>query len=136
MPDEPHDTRPGPRAGLARVEDLALLTGRGQFLDDLSPLPGSLTAAIVRSPHAHARIRRADLTAARPPPGSPAGIGPDEVAAGLKPFPLSVRTPMPYYPAATDKARFTGEPVAVVVAADRYLAGDAAELVRVDSEPL
>jgi 2-furoyl-CoA dehydrogenase large subunit len=136
MPGEPHDTRRRPGDGPARVEDLALLTGRGQFLDDLSPLPGSLTAAIVRSPHAHARIRRADLTAARAAPGVVAVIGPDEVAAGLKPFPLSVRTPMPYYPAATDKARFTGEPVAVVVAADRYVAEDAAELVEIDYEPL
>ncbi|HEX6451540.1 MAG TPA: xanthine dehydrogenase family protein molybdopterin-binding subunit [Trebonia sp.] len=136
MPAESRDARQRRDDGPARVEDLALLTGRGQFLDDLSPLPGILSAAIVRSPHAHARVRRTDLTAARGAPGVVAVIGPDEVAAGLKPFPLSVRTPMPYYPAATDKARFTGEPVAVVVAADRYLAEDAAELVEIDYEPL
>ncbi|HTU07971.1 MAG TPA: xanthine dehydrogenase family protein, partial [Trebonia sp.] len=63
-------------------------------------------------------------------------IGPQDVARGLRPFPLSVRTPMPYYAAATDRVRFVGEPVAVVVAADRYLAEDAAELVDVDYEEL
>lgn len=122
--------------GLARVEDRALLSGRGQFLDDLSPRSGTLVAAVVRSPHAHARIRGIDLSEARKAPGVTAVIGPDEVATGLRPFPLSVAAPMPYYPAGTDKVRFAGEPVAVVVAADRYLAEDAAELVEVDYEPL
>jgi 2-furoyl-CoA dehydrogenase large subunit len=121
---------------LARIEDGALLTGRGQFLDDLSPLPGTLAAAIVRSPHAHARIRNADLSRARNAPGVAAVIGPEEVLASVRPFPLSVRIPMPYYPSGTDKVRFVGEPVAVVVAADRYLAEDAAELVAVDYERL
>jgi len=122
--------------GLARVEDAALLTGQGRFLDDLDPLPGTLVAAVVRSPHAHARIRRVDLERARNHPGVAAVIGPEEVLQTLKPFPLSVKTPHPYYPTATDKARFVGEPVAVVVAADRYVAEDAAELVEVDYEPL
>jgi 2-furoyl-CoA dehydrogenase large subunit len=122
--------------GLARVEDAALLTGQGRFLDDLDPLPGTLVAAVVRSPHAHARIRSVDLEKARALPGVAAVIGPDEVLATLKPFPLSVKTPHPYYPTATDKTRFVGEPVAVVVATDRYLAEDAAELVEVDYEPL
>ncbi|GAA3353405.1 hypothetical protein GCM10017744_006610 [Streptomyces antimycoticus] len=52
------------------------------------------------------------------------------------PFPLSLKTPMPYYPTGTDKVRFVGEPVAVVVAGDRYLAEDAAELVEIDYDPL
>ncbi|MBB1159871.1 xanthine dehydrogenase family protein molybdopterin-binding subunit [Amycolatopsis sp. DR6-1] len=120
----------------ARIEDPALLTGRGRFLDDLDPFAGTLTAAIVRSPHPHARIRRVDLERARRHPGVAAVLGPEEVAAGLNPFPLAVKTPMPYYPTAVDKARFVGEPVAVVVAADRYAAEDAAELVQVDYEPL
>ncbi|GAA1162982.1 xanthine dehydrogenase family protein molybdopterin-binding subunit [Nocardioides aquiterrae] len=122
--------------GLARVEDAALLTGQGRFLDDLDPLPGTLVAAVVRSPHAHARIRAVHLEAARNRPGVAAVIGPDEVLETLKPFPLSVKTPHPYYPTATDKTRFVGEPVAVVVATDRYLAEDAAELVEIDYEPL
>lgn len=126
--------RPG--GTLARVEDPALLCGQGRFLDDMDPLPGTLTAAIVRSPHPHARIRRVDLERARRYPGVAAVVGPEEVLEGLRPFPLSLKAPMPYYPTATDKARFVGEPVAVVVAADRYLAEDAAELVEVDYEPL
>jgi 2-furoyl-CoA dehydrogenase large subunit len=121
---------------LARIEDTALLTGQGRFLDDLDPLAGTLVAAIVRSPHAHARIRSVNLERARRHPGVAAVIGPDEVAATLKPFPLSVKAPTPYYPTATDKTRFVGEPVVVVVASDRYLAEDAAELVEVEYEPL
>ncbi|MDQ1618413.1 MAG: 2-furoyl-CoA dehydrogenase large subunit, partial [Actinomycetota bacterium] len=106
---------------LARIEDAALLTGQGRFLDDLDPLPGTLVAAVVRSPHAHARIRSVNLERARWHPGVAAVIGPDELLATLKPFPLSVKAPTPYYPTATDKTRFVGEPVAVVVAADRYV---------------
>ena len=119
-----------------RVEDAALLFGRGRFLDDLDPLPGALSAAVVRSPHPHARIRGVDTAAALGAPGVAAVIGPDEVAAELRPFPLSVKTPMPYHAGATSRARFVGEPVAVVVATDRDLAEDAAELVQVDYEPL
>ena len=123
-------------APLARVEDAALLCGRGRFLDDLDPMPGALTAAIVRSPHPHARIHGFDAAAARNAPGVVAIVGPGDVAAELRPFPLSVKTPMPYYAGATSRVRFVGEPVAVVVATDRYLAEDAAELVQVDYEPL
>ncbi|WP_416956752.1 xanthine dehydrogenase family protein molybdopterin-binding subunit [Nocardioides sp. T5] len=122
--------------GLARIEDSALLTGQGRFLDDMDPLPGTLVAAVVRSPHPHARIRGVDLERARRHPGVAAVIGPEEVLATLKPFPLSVKTPMPYYPTGTDKVRFVGEPVAVVVASDRYAAEDAADLVDIDYEPL
>ncbi|EON21957.1 xanthine dehydrogenase, molybdenum binding [Nocardioides sp. CF8] len=121
--------------GLARIEDAALLTGQGRFLDDMDPLPGTLVAAIVRSPHPHARIRGVDLERARRHPGVAAVIGPEEVLATLNPFPLSVKTPMPYYPTGTDKVRFVGEPVAVVVASDRYTAEDAADLVDIDYEP-
>ncbi|MBB2891044.1 xanthine dehydrogenase family protein molybdopterin-binding subunit [Flexivirga oryzae] len=121
---------------LARVEDPALLTGRGHFLDDLDPLPGTLVAAVVRSPHPHARIVDIDLDRARQHDGVAAVIGPDEVLRTLKPFPLSLRAPMPYYPTGTDKVRFVGEPVAVVVATDRYTAEDAAELVRVQYDVL
>jgi 2-furoyl-CoA dehydrogenase large subunit len=113
-----------------------LVCGQGRFLDDLDPLPGTLVAAIVRSPHPHARITAVDLSRARAHPGVAAVIGPAEVAESLRPFPLSVRTPMPYLPTGTDKVRFVGEPVAVVVAQDRYLAEDAAELVRVEYQPL
>ncbi len=121
---------------VARVEDPALLCGQGRFLDDLDPLPGTLVAAIVRSPFPHARIIGFDPAAALASPGVAAVIGPQDIATELRPFPLSVRTPMPYFAGATDRVRFVGEPVAVVVATDRYLAEDAAELVDVDYEEL
>nr|WP_276978525.1 xanthine dehydrogenase family protein molybdopterin-binding subunit [Ferrimicrobium acidiphilum] len=122
--------------GPTRIEDVSLLTGKGRFLDDLDPLPGTLVAAIVRSPYPHARICGIDLEIARSHPGVVAVIGPDDVMKTLKPFPLSVKVPMPYYPTATDKTRYVGEPVAVVIATDRYIAEDAADLVKVDYEPL
>jgi len=128
--------RQSQREDTARIEDPALLCGQGRFLDDLDPLPGTLVAAIVRSPHPHARITGFDARAALASPGVTAVIGPQDVARGLRPFPLSAHTPMPYYAAATDRVRFVGEPVAVVVAADRYLAEDAAELIDVDYDEL
>ena len=67
---------------LARLEDSALLCGQGRFLDDLDPLPGSLAAAIVRSPYPHARITGFDATAALASPGVAAVIGPQDVAPG------------------------------------------------------
>jgi 2-furoyl-CoA dehydrogenase large subunit len=118
-----------------RVEDARLLVGRGTFMDDLDPVPGTLEAAIVRSPHPHARIIGFDAEQARRSPGVRCVLGPDEVKA-MPAFPLTVRTPMPYRPAATDRVRYVGEPVAVVVATSRHLAEDAAELVEVEYEAL
>ena len=118
-----------------RVEDAALLVGRGRFMDDIDPLPGTLEAAIVRSPHPHARIVGFDASRALDAPGVRCVVGPEQTAQ-LKPFPLTLRAPMPYRPAATDTVRYVGEPVAVVVATSRHLAEDAAELVEVEYEPL
>lgn len=120
----------------ARDEDAALVAGAGRFVDDLDPLPGTLVAAVVRSPYPHARIRSVDLERARAHPGVAAVIGPDEVRAAVRPFPLSTTTPMPYLPSAVDVTRYVGEPVAVVVASDRYVAEDACELVGIEHEPL
>lgn len=106
----------------ARTEDGPLVTGQGRFLDDLDPLPGTLVAAVVRSTQPHARLRAVDLSRARAHPDVAAVIGPDEVRAALRPFPLSTGAAMPYYPTGTDKVRFVGEPIAVVVATDRYTA--------------
>jgi 2-furoyl-CoA dehydrogenase large subunit len=128
--------RPQPDWVPSRVEDAPLVSGGGRFLDDTDPLPGTLTAAVVRSTQPHARIRSVDLTRARAHPGVAAVVGPDEVLAALKPFPLSTGAPMYYFPTGTDKVRFVGEPIAVVVASDRFTAEDAAELVTVDYEPL
>src|SRR5918996_2594655 len=121
---------------VTRVEDGRLLTGRGNFIDDHPPVANLCHAAIVRSPHAHARILGYDVTAARAMEGVVGVITGADVAAACKPFGVGVAAPAHYYPAATDKARFVGEPVALVVARDRYLAEDAAEVVAVEYEPL
>src|SRR2546427_4934189 len=121
---------------LRRVEAARLLTGRGRYIDDHPPVANVHHAAIVRSPHAHARIRGYDLTAALAVDGVVGAITGEDVLRHTKPFGVGVTAPVHYYCAATDKARFVGEPVAVVVAKSRYLAEDAAELVRVSYEPL
>jgi 2-furoyl-CoA dehydrogenase large subunit len=119
-----------------RVEDGRLLTGEGSFVDDHPPVGNACAAAIVRSPHAHARIRGYDLTAALAMEGVVGIVTGADVAAATRPFSVGVSAPVHYYCAATDKVRFVGEPVAVVVARDRYLAEDAADAVVVDYAPL
>jgi 2-furoyl-CoA dehydrogenase large subunit len=136
VPDQKMTDGDAPRWVPSRIEDGPLVAGRGRFLDDLDPLPGTLVAAVVRSTQPHARLRGVDLSRARAHPGVAAVVGPDEVRAALRAFPLSTGAAMPYYPTGTDKVRFVGEPIAVVVATDRYTAEDAAELVTVDYEPL
>ena len=133
---------------LARKEDERLLSGRGAFSADLS-LPGEVHASVVRSPHAHARIRAIDAAAALSLPGVLAVLtGRDAQADGLRPIPLrpisanphevpltsGFLAPYPLLP--VDRARFAGEAVALVVAESRALARDAAERVEVDYEPL
>ncbi|MGH7325654.1 MAG: xanthine dehydrogenase family protein molybdopterin-binding subunit [Candidatus Rokuibacteriota bacterium] len=119
-----------------RVEDGRLLTGRGNFIDDHPPIAQVHHAAIVRSPHAHARILGYDVSAALPMEGVVGVLTGADVAKATRPFAVGVTAPVHYYCTATDKARFVGEPVAVVVARDRYLAEDAAERVVVRYEPL
>src|SRR2546422_10710293 len=136
MPAEPLTARSWIGQPVKRVEDARLLSGRGRFIDDHAPCPGVHHAAIVRSPHAHARILGYDVSAALAMEGVAGVITGEDVARLTKPFSLGVTAPVLYYCTATDKARFVGEPVAVVVAKSRYLAEDAAELVRVSYEPL
>ncbi len=119
-----------------RVEDEALLRGRGRFIDDLSPVPGAMHLALVRSPFAHAQIRQIDTAAALAMPGVVAVLTGAELAAAGRPLGAVIGGATDHYAAACDVARYAGEPVAVVVARDRYLAEDAAELVEVDYEPL
>jgi len=119
-----------------RVEDARLLTGRGAYIDDHPPVANLFHAAIVRSPHAHARILGYDVAAARAMDGVVGVVTGADVLKHTKPFSVGVTAPVHYYCAATDRARFVGEPVAVVVAKSRYAAEDAADLVRVDYEPL
>ena len=132
---------------LPRKEDDRLLSGRGAFTDDLS-LPGEVHACIVRSPHAHARIRGIDAAAALAVPGVLAVLtGKDAAADGLQPIPFRPISPNPHevplqgsfppFPVlSADEVRFVGEAVAIVVAETRALARDAAESIEVGYEPL
>jgi aerobic carbon-monoxide dehydrogenase large subunit len=136
-----------------RKEDLRLVTGAGCFSDDVN-LPGQAYAVMVRSPHAHARIRSIATAEARAADGVLAVLtGADLLADGLKPIPhrpllrgppdITLRnrdsndaTTTPHYPLPADKVRFVGEAVAMVVATSIGAAKAAAELVAVDYEPL
>jgi 2-furoyl-CoA dehydrogenase large subunit len=120
---------------ILRVEDEALLRGQGRFMDDLAPVPHACHAAIVRSQLAHARVR-VDASAALRAPGVVGVLTGEDVAALSRPFPAGIDSEVPFYAAAVETARYAGEPLAVVVARDRYLAEDAAELVAVDYEPI
>src|ERR1043166_9103395 len=121
---------------IERVEDAALLTGRGRYIDDLGVAPGTLHAAILRSSHAHANIRAIRTEAAAAAPGVAAVITGAEVARLSAPLLPVLRAPLDGWPIAVERVRYMGEPVAVVVAADRYLAEDALDLIEVDYDPL
>lgn len=121
---------------LPRVEDAALLTGRGRYFDDCGAPPGTLQAAILRSPHAHARILGVDAAKARALPGVAAVLTGEDYRALTTSLVVGVKAPMECWPIATDKVRYMGEPVAVVVATDRYVAEDALDLLEVRYEPL
>ena len=121
---------------IERVEDAALLTGRGRYIDDIGVPPGTLHAAVLRSPHPHAVIRSIDVTAAKAARGVAAVVSAAEVTALGAPLLAGVKANIQCWPIAVERVRYVGEPVAVVVAADRYLAEDALELIEVDYEPL
>src|SRR5665213_1237374 len=147
----------GPYIGrpMPRFEDLRLVRGAGKYSDDIS-MPGQAVAAFVRSPHAHALVKRIDASAARKIPGVVAVLtGADYTADGLKgalqranpagAIDIKVRAfapekrPVleePQYPLAVDRVRYPGEAVAVVVAETLFQARDAAEAVEVEYEVL
>src|SRR5262249_41220061 len=119
-----------------RVEDAALLTGRGRYIDDLAVAPGTLHAAILRSPHAHAEIRAIRTSSARASPRVAAAVTGNDVARLTARLGVAIRTPLTSWPIAVERVRYVGEPVAIAVASDRYLAEDALDLVEVDYAPL
>ena len=125
-------------ASIKRREDPRLITGKGNFVDDVR-LPGTTHAAFVRSPHAHAKIRAIDTAAARKLKGVIA-VYTGKDLSGVNPLPVGWLIPNMKIPArrvlATDRVRHMGEAVAVVIADSPYVARDAAELVEVDYEPL
>jgi len=128
-------------ASIRRREDPRLITGQATYTDDLR-LPGMTHAYIVRSPHAHAKITRIDVEAARRQPGVVAVFTGRDLEGKLNPIPTAWLIPnselkTPPHPAlATERVRYAGDGVAVVVAEDPYQARDAAALIRVDYEVL
>ncbi len=121
---------------LPRFEDAALLTGRGRYFDDCGTPPGTLHAAILRSPHAHARIEGIETGRARSLPGVAAVLTGEDIKALTTSLVVGVKAPMECWPIATDRVRYVGEPVAVVAATDRYVAEDALDLLEVHYAPL
>ena len=137
MNDQPAFTAIGKR--LPRTEDHRLLTGHGRYLDDIE-VPGALHACFVRSPYAHARILSIDASEAEALPGV-IGIytGRDlaEWTTNLRMAPpIEGIKPVEMTALPIDKVRFHGDPVACIIAVDRYIAEDALELVEVDYDPL
>lgn len=123
-----------------RKEDGPLLRGEGSFVDDLN-MPGALQAAIMRSPVGHGRIVSVDTAAARAVPGVVDVITAADLPEGGRPIPMRMfkRPGMERFlqrPLAVGTVRYSGEPVAVVVAESRYVAEDAAELIEIEIEPL
>ncbi|MBK9246358.1 MAG: molybdopterin-dependent oxidoreductase [Burkholderiales bacterium] len=119
-----------------RLEDAALLMGRGQYADDIGVKPGTLHAAIVRSPHAHAEVRRIDVSRALAGRGVRAVLSGEDVRRWSQPFVAGIKAPVHYWALAQERVRYAGEPVAVVIAENRYLAEDGADLLQVDYAPL
>ena len=138
-------------APVRRREDFRLVRGAGRYTADEN-LPGQVYAVMVRSPHAHARLRAIDTAKAKAVPGVLAVLtGADGAADGLKPVPHKPWSPhpaetmlrnkddappfeAPHWPLPTDKARFAGEAVAMVVAESVYAAKNGAEAVEIDYE--
>jgi len=123
---------------LKRREDHRLLTGAGAFVDDMTP-PGCLHVALLRSPHAHARIAHLDVEPARQAPRTLLVVTGKDVAH-LAPMPVARLVPdmrVPPHPIlAESQVHAVGMPVAAVVAEDVYAAYDALDLIAVDYEPL
>jgi aerobic carbon-monoxide dehydrogenase large subunit len=126
-------------ARIKRTEDPRLLTGRGAYTDDRR-VPQTAHAAFRRSEQSHARIRAVDCAAARAAPGVIAVFTAEDWRDAVKPLVATSRMAnyyaTPIFPLARDKVRHVGEPVAGVVAENRYQAEDAAALIAIDYEPL
>lgn len=117
-----------------RIEDPLLLTGGVEYGNDIR-IPGMAHAAILRSPHAHARIKRLDTSRAEKLAGVAAVLTGEDVRKWSRPV-FGVPEGWTGFALAVEKTHWAGEPVAVVAASDRYIAEDALELIQVDYEPL
>ena len=119
-----------------RREDPRLIQGRGTYVDDVK-IVGLQHLAFKRSDIAHGRIRSIETSAAEAMDGVEAVFTGAQIAELLAPMPIGTPFPSPEHRAvAVDTVRFVGDPVAVVVACDRYAARDAADAIEVDYEPL
>ncbi|NHC61939.1 xanthine dehydrogenase family protein molybdopterin-binding subunit [Paenalcaligenes suwonensis] len=134
MPTNPTSRFVGQR--VERVESISLLQGRGRFGDDLAIKPGTLHAAVYRSSYAHARIVSIDVSRAEKMQGVRGVLTSEDVRAWSKPFINGVKVPMEMWALAMDKVRYVGEPIAVVIAEDRYLAEDALDGIAIEFESL
>ena len=127
-------------APIRRGEDIRFLTGKATFIDDVK-LPGMLYATVLRSPHAHARIKAVDVSEALKLTGVAGVLTFADLPAGVKPIPLRMYQLQGLdrflqYPLARGKVGYVGEPVALVAAVDRYVAEDGADAIEVEYEPL
>src|SRR5262245_32428550 len=126
-------------AKVKRREDPGLICGLGEYVGDVK-LAEMLHAAILRSPHAHARIKNIDTSAARQLGGVVAVFTGAELEDQIGMIPTTAENPTlripKHYVLAVDKVCYVGEPVAIVVAEELYTARDAVDLIRVDYEPL
>ena len=121
---------------IVRKEDPRLLSGRGRYADDLPVPAGTLHAHVIRSPHPHADIVRIDAAEALAMDGVWAVITGEEIKKISDPFLVALKVPVHQWSLAVDRVRFVGEPVALVVAENRYLAEDAAERVAIEYAPV
>ncbi len=128
-------SRPGSAGACCGSRTMRCSAARGGSSTISRPCARTFHAAVVRSQLAHARIE-VDATAALALPGVVGVLTGADVARLSRPFPAGIESGVPQYAAAIDTVRYVGEPIAVVVARDRYLAEDAAELVEVDYDPL
>ena len=129
---------PGQLVGqrVRRREDPRLVRGHGTYVDDVK-LPGMLHLAFRRSDVAHGAIRSIDTAAAEAMPGVELVLTGAQLAEALPPMPVATPFPAPdHHSVAPERVRYVGEPVAVVVASDRYAAADAAAAIEVDIEEL
>src|SRR2546423_8516889 len=120
-------------ASVKRVEDPRFLTGQGRYVDDLK-FPNMAHAAFLRSPYPHARIT-VDASEALALPGVVAVFTAADLAGVVNPIQIDASLPgakpLPHTALASDKVRFVGDPIAMVVADSRFIAGDAIDLIQV-----
>ena len=120
---------------VARKEDPRLVAGRGTYVGDVQ-LPGMLHAAVLRSPHANARIRSIDTSRAKQVPGVVAVLTGSEATQYVNPMAAFCAEPVQQHAIAVERVRFVGEAVAAVAATSRYAAEDACARIRVEWEIL